>query len=89
MKVIEIIINQIETNDSILIKYLKKDGDQVTVKAAYSIEANKELGDYMNSKYHYLSISGENIRTSSNEVIQAIYSLTKVLDPSILVDPKF
>ena len=65
------------------------DGDQTTVKAAYSIEANKELEDYMNSKYHYLSISGENIRTSSNEAIQALYSLTKIIDQDKLVKPEF
>lgn len=65
------------------------DGDQMTCKIAFSIEANKELENYMNSKAFYLNMGGRNMRTSSNEAIQAIYNLTQVLPGTKLVDPIF
>jgi len=70
---------------------LKMDGDQVTIKGIYSAEANKELQTYMNSKAHYISLGGENVRDLSNEGIQALYSLTKILseDESKLTNPTF
>lgn len=65
------------------------DGDQVTVKGIYSDEANAELMNHMNSKAHYVNLGGENVRTSSNEAIQSLYNLTKVLDGTKLTDPTF
>lgn len=43
----------------------------------------------MNSNAYYIDISGTCIRTTTNEAIQAIYSLTKVVDKSKLTNPVF
>lgn len=61
----------------------------MTVKALYSVEANQELEKHMNSKAHYISVGGKNVRTSSNEAIQALYNLTLVLPDTKLTQPVF
>ena len=68
---------------------LKIDGDQTTVKAAYTVEANRELEDFMNSKKFYIYLGGTNIRKSSNETIQALYNLTLVLPGTKITEPVF
>ena len=55
------------------------DGDTVSSKALYSIEANAELDKTINSKKHYLSLGGENIMYTTKECIQSLYNLTLVL----------
>jgi len=65
------------------------DGDQVTIKGVYSIQSNDELDKFMDKKHHYLAVNGINIRVSSNEAVQALYSFTKVLDSKELKNPKF
>lgn len=55
------------------------DGDTVSDKGVYSVEANEELISYMNSKAFYISLAGTTIRGTAKEGKQAIYSLTKVL----------
>lgn len=67
------------------------DGDTVSVKGVWLQESNKELESFLKSKSHYISFSGSNIRTPSNEAIQSLYSLTKVLDTdkTKLTDPEF
>lgn len=55
------------------------DGDTVSDKGVYSIEANEELMSYMDSKAFYISLSGTNIRKTKKEGLQSIYSLTRVL----------
>lgn len=55
------------------------DGDQVTLKMAYSIESNEELKKYMNSKAQFITASGSNGRLADKEAIQAIYNMTLVL----------
>jgi hypothetical protein len=62
------------------------DGDQVTVKGAYTIEANKELSDYLNSKAHYISLGAQNVRLTSNEGIQSLYNLTMALPGTKLTE---
>lgn len=59
------------------------DGDQVSAKAAYTVEANEELIKYMDSKANFINSGGTNIRVSSNEAIMSIYSLTKVLPETV------
>lgn len=56
------------------------DGDSVGVKGVWIQESNEELRKFLHSKSHYISFSGNNIREPSNEAIQSLYSLTKVLD---------
>lgn len=65
------------------------DGDQVTVKMAYTIEANEELRKYKDSKAQFITLTGTNGRIPGNESIQAMYNLTLVLDKNKLSDPKF
>ena len=55
------------------------DGDQVSCKSVYSIEANAELIKQINSKSHFISLGGKNIMSSSNEGRQALFNLTMVL----------
>ena len=55
------------------------DGDQVTLKMAYTVEANEELKKYMKSKAQFIALNGSNGRTASNEAIQAMYNLTLIL----------
>ena len=67
------------------------DGDQVTIKAIHSIEANAELSEQINSKKHYIGLSGVNITETTNEGVDSLYALTMVLPEDIgkLKPPKF
>lgn len=56
------------------------DGDQTSVKGVFTIEANEELNAYRNSKANFITMGAINIRQSSNEAVNAIYSMTKVID---------
>jgi hypothetical protein len=68
------------------------DGDQVTVKSIYSIEANNELKNQINSKRHYIALGGTNIMETTNEGVASLYALT--MNPTsekegIYTDPIF
>ena len=68
------------------------DGDQVTVKSVYSIEANNELRNQLNSKRHFIALGGNNIMETTNEGVAALYALT--MNPTsekegIYADPIF
>ena len=67
------------------------DGDTVSVKATWIQETNEELFKFIESKSMYINFSGSNIRVASNEAIQSLYSMTKVLDDDLpkLTQPKF
>ena len=67
------------------------DGDTTSICGVWSVEANEELDKHLNSKKNIIDIGGENIKKSSNEAIQCIYSLTRVLyeDLSKLTNPNF
>lgn len=65
------------------------DGDMVSVKGMFFVESNDELNKHMDSLTHYIGTDGLNIRQSSKEAIQAIYSLSKVKDQTKLTDPIF
>lgn len=65
------------------------DGDQCSVKGMYTIESNEELTNYMNSKANYIGFDGINMRISSNEAVQCIYNLTKILSTTKLKPFKF
>ena len=56
------------------------DGDQVTVKMIYSEEANEELMKIIDSRRNLLGLDGKGVRESDKEAIQAMYSLTRILD---------
>ena len=65
------------------------DGDQVTVKGVWTVEANEELDKALNSKKQYIGLTGKNVRTGSNEAIIALYILTLLLDDSKHEKPVF
>lgn len=67
------------------------DGDQVTVKGSFFKETNDEIERFMNSKINFIDLGVENKRVSSNEAIQSLYNLTKILseDESKLTGPVF
>ena len=44
------------------------------------MEANEECMKIIESKSYYLDLNCMNIKVSTNEAIQSLYSLTKVLD---------
>ena len=52
------------------------DGDQVTVRGVWDINANKECDAQIYAKKNLLNISGSLIRDTAKEAIQTIYSLT-------------
>lgn len=67
------------------------DGDQVTIKGVYSVEANEELDKQLRSKSHYFNLGGKGVRTSDKEAIQSLYNLTLCLSPDTakMTNPKF
>lgn len=67
------------------------DGDQVGVKGVWSVEANEECMKIINSKNYYLDLNCTNIKVSTNEAVQSLYSLTKILDEDMnkLTNPEF
>ena len=58
-------------------KYRDYDGDQVTCKGVFSQQANLEAEKIMKSKVNVIGIAGQGIRTTTNETIQTLYSMTK------------
>lgn len=67
------------------------DGDQTSIRGVYSVEANEELIEFMNSKKNYLDLGGINMRISTNEAVQSLYSMTKILPEteSKLTNPEY
>lgn len=67
------------------------DGDTVSSKVPYSIEANDELYKAINAKIHYIGFGGINKMETSNEGAQAIYNITMNLpdDEGKFTDPEF
>ena len=69
--------------------YKDFDGDQVTVKLVYSVEANEELKKFKDSNGQFITLNGINGRKADKEAIQAMYNLTLVLPGTKLTDPEF
>lgn len=67
------------------------DGDQVSVKGVFSVEANEECDAYLNSNASLINFGGSAAKMSTNEAIQSLYNLTKVLnqDKDKLTNPVF
>ena len=81
----------IQSAEQFCIRIHNADGDTVGIKGVWLQESNKELRDFIKSKSHYINFSGNNVRTPSNEAIQSLYSMTKILDQdkSRLTKPTF
>lgn len=67
------------------------DGDQISVKGVYSVEANDELDKFMNSKASIIDFGSAAAKVNTNESIQSLYSLTKILpqDQDKITNPVF
>lgn len=66
------------------------DGDQVTSKSIFTIEANAELREQINSKKHYISLAGKNIMETTNEGAMVLFALTMSVDDGTkFTDPVF
>lgn len=67
------------------------DGDTITVKAAFTNEANEELKEFRDTKMNFIDLGSSNIRSSSADVIQSLYSFTKILDADkkLITNPEF
>ena len=65
------------------------DGDQVTVKGIYSVEANAELEKQLNSKIHMIGLGGNTVMEVSREGVQSLFCLTLTLPDAKLTQPKF
>ena len=53
------------------------DGDQLSIKGIFSQEANAECDRIVRDKANILDINASNVRKSTNECIQTLYTLTK------------
>lgn len=53
------------------------DGDQVSIKGVFSTEANDECNRLVRGKANILDIGANNVRKSTNENVQTLYTLTK------------
>lgn len=68
------------------------DGDTVTLKGVYTVEANEELKAYANTKANFVDLGGNIIRDSSKEAIISMYALTMKTDnimEGVLTKPEF
>lgn len=67
------------------------DGDTVTLKCAYTEEANEELREFVKKKENYIDFNAISLRTSDKDAIQSLYAFTKILDDdkSKLTQPTF
>lgn len=52
------------------------DGDQVTVRGVWDVNANRKCHQNMYAKKNFLNISGKLIRSTEKEAVQTIYSLS-------------
>ena len=53
------------------------DGDTVSVRTVFSQEANAECDRLMKEPTHFLNSNGTNVRTTTQEAINTLYTLTK------------
>ena len=53
------------------------DGDQVTGKMIFSMQANEEAERIMKSNFNILGVNGSPVRKLGNEFIQSLYTLTR------------
>lgn len=65
------------------------DGDQVTIRVAFTEEANQELKDHMNTKSTYINLGGQLAKKPTNEALQSLYSFTMHLPGTPLNKVKF
>jgi len=66
------------------------DGDMISTRGVYIVEANEELERFIYSKGNFIDVGGNNVRTIEGDCLQSLYSLTKILPGTIkLGKPEF
>lgn len=55
------------------------DGDTITVKPIYTVEANEEAEKTMQANYNFINMGATPNRKPGNEAYQAMYNMTLVL----------
>lgn len=65
------------------------DGDTVTIRIAFTKEANEELAKQIESNSSVIGIGGNCIKMGSNEAVQSLYNLTLILPETKVTDPVF
>lgn len=65
------------------------DGDTVTSKCPYTIEAIEELDEFTNSKSFFINLGGNNVKLVDADVVMSLYAITKVLDVKQITKPVF
>jgi hypothetical protein len=63
------------------------DGDQVTVRIMFTDEANDDAEKFLQSKLDFITITGENNRSTERDFVQFLYSFTKPPSGMSLTDP--
>jgi len=53
------------------------DGDMVSIKMCYTVEANQEADELIHNIKHYISIQGNLVRVLSNEAYLTFYNMTR------------
>jgi len=51
--------------------------DTITIRSVYTVEANLEAENLINSKLAIMDENGKSSRTPRQEMVQTLYSLTK------------
>lgn len=54
------------------------DGDMVSIKMCYTVEANQEADELIHNIKHYISIQGNLVRVLSNEAYLTFYNMTRL-----------
>lgn len=71
------------------LSYSVDDGDQISCKGVFTNEANDELNSFIDSKANYIGLDGKCTLITTNESIQSMYNLTKVLPGTKLGNAEF
>lgn len=58
-------------------KYFMYDGDTVSAKILFTIEANDEAARQLDEIRHYVSIQGNLVRVLGNETFLTFYNMTR------------
>ena len=56
-----------------------KHNDTCSIKGVFTDEANAELKEFINDKKNFIGFGCNNIRSEDADIVQSLYSLTKIL----------
>ena len=64
------------------------DGDMIITKGVYTEEANEEIESFINSKANYINFGGQPSKVPGADVVQSLYSMTKILSDAKVTQSK-